>query len=799
MIRFLQLSATRHKFDPWAVSILVLALMTAAYQLVVTRWIDSLYIILTITLLGSILGVALGYSRFKIMLVFVFALLYGLLVVSWQLLLTMELEPSWLIRLQNLGNTLNNAFIQLLGGEPVRSPYFFLTFIAIIFWGLSLLAGYVMVRHRNPWLTILPVGVLSVVIYIYGSEASLSAGYLATYLFLALILISRNFINEKQTQWSQTQVQVPTLVDFDFMRVTLIVTIILVVFAWQLPVMVNALPSLQDAWVKMARSWEALNVTAENAFAAIKPSAQLVQGYYDDFHSLGRGNTRSEDLFMLVNAPTRPVGVVRYYWRARSYDRYLDGVWHNSEAETRISTPEEADWRIPVYQGRWEAEFQVTTSSLISTLYLPVETVWVSRPNKMISISNPDGSLDILATHADPQLKADSTYEARSYLGNFTLEELRQAGTDYPAWVTDRYLQLPPTITSRTVELAEFISEGQENPHDVAAAVTVWLRENIEYSNTVPSIPENVDPVDWFLFDLGRGFCNYYASAEVVLLRVLGIPARLSVGYAQGDRVIGRINGLEPPEAGHEFYRVLERDAHSWPEVYFPTYGWVEFEPTLSQEPLVRPLSRQATGLPSMVEDSPDSLVGDMAFEAELDKREFLLDREYQRLRSQMEETNPPPSQTYEVILYALILLLGIIGLWWFIRASRRREVPKLPVLVETGMQRMGLSVPGFIRRWSRQASLAPLDRAFHEINLALKRVGSPPLPADTPLERGFKLIQALPETAVPVQMLIREYQASVYSPIPGSWVLVMPGMRLIRRLSTLAFLRRMLPRKLSK
>ena len=73
-------------------------------------------------------------------------------------------------------------------------------------------------------------------------------------------------------------------------------------------------------------------------------------------------------------------------------------------------------------------------------------------------------------------------------------------------------------------------------------------------------------------------------SAEVVLLRTLGIPARWSVGYAQGESTQDRT------------YIVRQRDAHAWPEVYFTGLGWVEFEPTASQQPLVRGDRRSIPG-----------------------------------------------------------------------------------------------------------------------------------------------------------------------------------------------------------
>ena len=83
--------------------------------------------------------------------------------------------------------------------------------------------------------------------------------------------------------------------------------------------------------------------------------------------------------------------------------------------------------------------------------------------------------------------------------------------------------------------------------------------------------------MDYFLFDLQRGYCDYYATAMVVLARAAGLPARLVVGYASGTY-----------DAANERYLVTEADAHAWPELYFSGYGWIEFEPTAARPPLER-------------------------------------------------------------------------------------------------------------------------------------------------------------------------------------------------------------------
>jgi len=98
------------------------------------------------------------------------------------------------------------------------------------------------------------------------------------------------------------------------------------------------------------------------------------------------------------------------------------------------------------------------------------------------------------------------------------------------------------------------------------------LRVNYTYTTTITTPPPGVDRVEWFLFQGKQGYCEYYASSMIIMLRHLGIPSRLAGGYAPGtlDPVTGK-------------YVVKESSAHAWPEVYFPQYGWINFEPTPSQ------------------------------------------------------------------------------------------------------------------------------------------------------------------------------------------------------------------------
>ena len=164
-----------------------------------------------------------------------------------------------------------------------------------------------------------------------------------------------------------------------------------------------------------------------------------------------------------------------------------------------------------------------------------------------------------------------TTYSTKISTITALAPELRAAGGNYPEWVVNRYLQLPASTSDRTRQLAKDLENGQ-NPYDAAVTIQNWLHDNITYNENINYPPADRDLVDYVLFDKREGYCEYYASAMVVMLRSLGIPARVAVGFFSGE--------YDELQGGY-LYR--ESNAHAWPEAYFPGYGWVKFEPTSSR------------------------------------------------------------------------------------------------------------------------------------------------------------------------------------------------------------------------
>ena len=160
------------------------------------------------------------------------------------------------------------------------------------------------------------------------------------------------------------------------------------------------------------------------------------------------------------------------------------------------------------------------------------------------------------------------SYEAVSQMVQPSIEKLRSESGDYPGGFGILYTNLPPHLDPRVGDLARQITATANSDYDRAAAIEQYLRENFAYTLQLPDrTPE--DPVADFLFVRKRGHCEYFASAMAVMLRSLGIPARLVNGFRNGE-----YNDLTGS------YIVRARNAHTWVEAYIPSVGWYSFDPT---------------------------------------------------------------------------------------------------------------------------------------------------------------------------------------------------------------------------
>ncbi len=256
------------------------------------------------------------------------------------------------------------------------------------------------------------------------------------------------------------------------------------------------------------------------------------------------------------------------YWRGLIFDTYDQGIWTASQPGAVYQYPPYVPARLmdPAPEG-YLGTF-VQTIRVMRTLPGVINAAW-----PMASLYVPVTQLrrDAYGTfHTPDVLRAGTTYSVVSYIPDLSADRLRQDGP-VPADIQgmDQYLATG-TLSDAAKALAAIKVSGQtDTEYDEVMALTSYLQNNFRYNLQLGHVPPGEDPVDWFLFQAKEGYCEQFATAATLMLRSLGIPARLVTGYATGDY---------DPVLDQAIVR--EKDAHAWVEVWFPSAGWVPVDPT---------------------------------------------------------------------------------------------------------------------------------------------------------------------------------------------------------------------------
>ena len=222
----------------------------------------------------------------------------------------------------------------------------------------------------------------------------------------------------------------------------------------------------------------------------------------------------------------------------------------------------------------------------------------------------------------------------------------------------------------------------------------------------------------------------------------------MAVGFAQGEGFTPRDTAREDENFSPTSYTVLKKNAHAWPEVYFPGIGWVEFEPTGNQNPLSRPVAPQDLG--SFTPPNAD-LLG-----------EEILPPERENIPV---ETDPVASTNnpFLYLLFVIPLLIATAALTIYL--GRRYAVPtRIPRILRAGFERTGAQVPPWVANWERWVSISPIEQAFESINFSLRILKEPAPVHTTPVERASKLAGILPHLQNQIKVLLDEHQTSLYT-----------------------------------
>ena len=242
------------------------------------------------------------------------------------------------------------------------------------------------------------------------------------------------------------------------------------------------------------------------------------------------------------------------YWRTGAYGEYAGSGWGRSGDTTPYDGPIATGGA-----NGTDVRYEVTLNRSATTL----PTVW--RPRTV------EGVEEVAITDRRAVLPAEPVSPGTTVTGTSDRPPsdpaiLRSAGQDYPDAIEEQYASLPDSVPDRVKEFTDDLTADADNPYEAAQTVEAWLEANKEYSLNVSRRSENI--ADTFIFEMDRGYCEYYATSMVVMLRSQGVPARYVVGYSTGQQV------------AENTYQVRSLNAHAWVEVYVENVGWVKFDPT---------------------------------------------------------------------------------------------------------------------------------------------------------------------------------------------------------------------------
>ncbi len=271
-----------------------------------------------------------------------------------------------------------------------------------------------------------------------------------------------------------------------------------------------------------------------------------------------------DDRLVLRVRSTRPA-----FWRGLAFDEYTGQGWRMSDGSVEELASDQV--RVPVRLAADEP-WPAGSEQVVQTFYVEAD-----QPNVVFAayrpfeVYFPTGmvAVDRYAGLRSPiRLEPGMVYSVISRMPSPTPALLVREHGEIPPSVRDRYLQLP-VLPDRVRRLAEDLTAAGGSPYRKAAAVARYLRACCTYTLQAPALPAGADAVDHFLFVTRQGSCEAFSSALAVLLRAVGVPARLVTGYTTGT--YNRLTG---------YYEVRNSDAHAWVEVYQPGAGWVALDPT---------------------------------------------------------------------------------------------------------------------------------------------------------------------------------------------------------------------------
>jgi hypothetical protein len=551
----------------WVGLVLVfLSLAVAVLSIEHAHWIKpqpSLILVLGLSVLTSLW---LARRRLSRRLVYLIVVVLGAGVTVWQ--------SVGLVSSSGTESQLTAWWRAVTGIQPNEGTIFFAMFLILVTWVIGFVSTWFLVRRQNAWVAVV-AGTVTILINL----SNLPPGnhyFLPVYLVAAMLLLGQAGLLKQGVWFRQHGISFSRPAVIKVVGAVVVISILTVTTAWVVPE-----PPIEQMGLNLTAirgdnaqgQWFNIFADVPGKWATLDSEGQTELSF-----SSPLGTSSREQFIVTADEPA--------YWRVRRYDTYHSWGWTNSDVAEREVDSLVAGDAVGSVEGEvvtYTVENKLRTDVLLvlgefssADITTLVQTLSIVGDAEEMSTEAAGGDFkieeDVIAVVSPKLMKPYQRYTVTAYVNTPTEEELSQVAGDYPEDVTSRYLQLPDTLPEQVILLSREITAEAETALAKVLAVKDYL-QGLEYNLKAKPPPADVDGVAYFLFETGEGVCTMFSSAMAVMLRSVGIPARLNTGYLEG--VVDR-------DTGNYILRI--KDYHARTEVYFSKYGWVEFSATPGDE-----------------------------------------------------------------------------------------------------------------------------------------------------------------------------------------------------------------------
>jgi len=529
------------------------------------NWVEGLPPLYPMAVFGLALGYAMARLPWRAILLYPLALLLGSTGLLIQVLAVTP-DDGLKERCGEMVLRMRLWFDALTSGGISNDAFPVIVLLLASTWLMTYFLAWSVFRWNNPWIGLVPGG-LALLINISYLPGRSSPSFVV-FVIVAVLLIARVHFDGRTREWRDAGTSYPGSLHFFSMNQTLWAALAIVGAAWVIPLAGTAGP-FPSVWRSATDPIADRFVGLSRVFNAVEGKKGLPLDRYASFLPYRGYFDAVEGPVMTVK--TSQPGLLR----AGVYDTYTPSGWKIGKRDREQFETDTAALSAALdaaaAQLRQPLVIEVAVQQPLPVFVVPGEPLLVDKKAKVETAGDTSNVTSLLPAK---RLREGDIYTAVGLVSGASRSDLISAGVDYPSWATDRYLQLPAELPPAVANLARQLTQRSDTPYDKAAIIEDYLRSYpMDIDEEAP--PSNSDAVAYFLFDRGSGHPLYHASAMVVMLRALGIPSRLAVGFAIPPNV----------ENTEGIYSVSGSNAYAWPEVYFPSFGWVPFSPSRAYDP----------------------------------------------------------------------------------------------------------------------------------------------------------------------------------------------------------------------